>query len=322
MALLVRTHDWAKTPLGPIDAWPQSLRTIVDLMLSSEATMSLVWGGRAIQLYNDAYARLIGPRHPGALGRSPFETFPEVRLLFERHLAEAMAGRAVQLKDQFYPFVRNDVVEDAWFDISYNPVRGEGGEVAGVLAIMTETTERVLAERRRELAEAELREREGRYRLAVEAADLGRWELVPETGEFYTSSTCNRHLGLPEDAQPTHEAHFKNIHPDDHAMIYERLRRAVEEGGEFEAEYRVIHPGGEVRQILSRARVLHNPSSTRDRLTGITLDVTEARELEEERERARARQLTALAEAAERERVSRELHDRVAHQMGVAHQSL
>jgi signal transduction histidine kinase len=322
MALLVRTHDWAKTPLGPIDAWPQSLRTIVDLMLSSEATMSLVWGGRAIQLYNDAYARLIGPRHPNALGRSPFETFPEVRLLFERHLAEAMAGRAVQLKDQFYPFVRNDVVEDAWFDISYNPVRGEGGEVAGVLAIMTETTERVLAERRRELAEAELREREGRYRLAVEAADLGRWELVPETGEFYTSSTCNRHLGLPEDAQPTHEAHFKNIHPDDHAMIYERLRRAVEEGGEFEAEYRVIHPGGEVRQILSRARVLHNPSSTRDRLTGITLDVTVARELEEERERARARQLTALAEAAERERVSRELHDRVAHQMGVAHQSL
>ena len=76
MALLVRTHDWAKTPLGPIDAWPQSLRTIVDLMLSSEATMSLVWGGRAIQLYNDAYARLIGPRHPNALGCSPFETFP------------------------------------------------------------------------------------------------------------------------------------------------------------------------------------------------------------------------------------------------------
>jgi PAS domain S-box-containing protein len=171
-------------------------------------------------------------------------------------------------------------------------------------------------------AEEALRESEERYRLAVEAADLGRWELVPETGEFYTSPTCNRHLGLPEDARPTHEGHFRTIHPDDHAMIYERLRRAVEEAGEFEAEYRVIHPSGGVRRILSRARVLRNPGSAPDRLTGVTLDVTEARELEEERERARARELTALAEASERERISRELHDRVAHRMGVVHQSL
>jgi len=94
-------------------------------------------------------------------------------------------------------------------------------------------------------------------------------------------------------------------------------------GGEFEAEYRVIHPGGGVRRILSRARVLHSPvSSAPERLTGVTLDITEAKELEEEREMARVRKLTMLAEAAERERVSRELHDRVAHDMGVAHQSL
>jgi signal transduction histidine kinase len=105
-------------------------------------------------------------------------------------------------------------------------------------------------------------------------------------------------------------------------MIYERLRRAVEEGGEFEAEYRVLCPGGVVRRILSRARVLRDSRSAPDRLIGVTLDVTEARELAEERERARARELTALAEAAERERISRELHDRVAHTMGIAHQSI
>jgi PAS domain-containing protein len=106
----------------------------------------------------------------------------------------------------------------------------------------------------RELAEEAMRESEEQLRLAIEAAGLGLWELVPETGEFYTSAICNRHLGLPAYARPTHEGHFETVHPDDHEMIYQRLRRAVEESGEFEAEYRVIHPGDKTRWILSRAR--------------------------------------------------------------------
>jgi signal transduction histidine kinase len=84
----------------------------------------------------------------------------------------------------------------------------------------------------------------------------------------------------------------------------------------------VLHPEGGVRRVLSRGRVLREHGAAPDRIIGVTLDVTEARELEEERERARALELTAFAEAAERERISRELHDRVAHHMGVAHQSL
>jgi signal transduction histidine kinase len=105
-------------------------------------------------------------------------------------------------------------------------------------------------------------------------------------------------------------------------MIYERLRRAVEDGEEFEAEYRVSRPDGSPRFVLSRGRVVHGHGSSPDRLIGVTLDVTEARELEKERANSRARELTMLAEAAERQRISRELHDRVAHSMGVAHQSL
>ena len=214
MAGLIRTHDWAKTPLGPIDVWPQSLRTSVDLMLSSEATMSLVWGGRAIHLYNDAYARLIGPRHPGALGRSPFETFPEVRPLFEPYLAEAMAGRTVQLKDQPNPFVRNHVVEDAWFDISYNPVQGEGDEILGVLSIMTETTERVLAERR-ELAEAELRESEERQAFLLKLSDALRPLADPIAVQETASRLLGEYLGVDR-------ASYGELKPDNETMVVAR----------------------------------------------------------------------------------------------------
>ena len=172
-------------------------------------------------------------------------------------------------------------------------------------------------------AEESLRESEEQLRLAVEAADLGRWELVPETGEFHTSATCNRHLGLPADARPTYEGHFETIHHDDHEMIYDRLRRAVEESREFEAEYRVARPDGATFASSSPAGACcASHGSAPDRLIGVTLDVTEARDLEKEKANSRARELTMLAETAERERISRELHDRVAHHMGVAHQSL
>src|SRR3712207_565081 len=105
-------------------------------------------------------------------------------------------------------------------------------------------------------------------------------------------------------------------------MIYRRLSQALEESGEFEVEYRTLHPGGAVRWIMSRARVVDDRDSASARLIGVTLDVTEHREAEEERARLQGLELAARAEAMERERISRELHDRVAHSMGVAHQSL
>ena len=267
----------------------------------------------AIVYANPATERVSGYTPEEFVALDPFsrihpEDRPRCKEVFEE-LANA-PGLSISLEHR----VRHKDGTWRWVEGTFSSLFDDP-EVGGLLATVRDITER-------KRGEEALRLSEERYRVAVESADLGRWELVPKTGEFYTSATCNRHLGLPPDARPTHEGHFGTIHPDDHAMIYERLRRAVEEGGEFEAEYRVPRPGGGVRRILSRARVLRDGRSAPDRLIGVTLDVTEARELEEERERARARELTALAEAAERKRIGRELHDRVAHTMGIAHQSI
>src|SRR3989454_6028511 len=69
MSKLIRSMDWTKTPLGPIESWPQSLRTTVSLCLASNFPISLAWGPRHVQIYNDGYWPTCGEKHPHSMGQ-------------------------------------------------------------------------------------------------------------------------------------------------------------------------------------------------------------------------------------------------------------
>jgi signal transduction histidine kinase len=148
MGARMRVLDWSKTPLGPCDTWPQGLKTIVSLLLNSRYPMFVFWGPRLVKLYNDAYSPILGAKHPWALGRPGPEVWPEIWQDIRPLVERALAGEATWSDDLMLFMHRRGFVEEVYFTFSYSPVRGESGGVEGMFCACTETTRRVLGERR------------------------------------------------------------------------------------------------------------------------------------------------------------------------------
>src|SRR4051812_7346823 len=149
MGALMRSIDWSRTPVGPVAGWPQSLRTAVSILLETGFPMYIAWGPEFTQFYNDGYRPILGStKHPAAMGISTRQTFAEIWGIIGPMFASVMAGRAVTVTDFLLPLDRHGFVEDCYFIFAYSPIRDESGGVGGVLVTVTETTERVLGERR------------------------------------------------------------------------------------------------------------------------------------------------------------------------------
>jgi PAS domain S-box-containing protein len=145
MGKLIRSKDWSKTPLGDPDNWPQSLKTIVALMLNNPFGMLVVWGDDYTQIYNDTYRQILGSKHPKALGISSQITFSEVWDILAPMFHDVMKGSSVSFPDFKLTLDRNGYDEDCYFDFSYSPIKKEDGVVGGLLVTVIETTEKVRA---------------------------------------------------------------------------------------------------------------------------------------------------------------------------------
>jgi signal transduction histidine kinase/CheY-like chemotaxis protein len=153
MGELMRAYDWSATPLGPVATWPATLRTVVSLLLSTRHPMFLWWGPELIQFYNDGYRQSLGPdRHPSALGQRGRECWSEIWPIIGGEVESIMAGgEATWHEDHLVPITRGDRLQDVYWSYSYSPVHDDEGRVGGVLVTVQETTQRVLAERRKQL---------------------------------------------------------------------------------------------------------------------------------------------------------------------------
>jgi PAS domain S-box-containing protein len=144
----MRAHDWSASPLGQPETWPQSLRSLVRLMLNARQAMFIAWGPDLAFLYNDGYAPIFGAKHPGALGRPFAEVWSDIWDQIRPLIESTLSGEAVGYEDLLIPMERNGYREEAYFTFSYTPVHDESERVAGMFCAVTETTGKVLAERR------------------------------------------------------------------------------------------------------------------------------------------------------------------------------
>src|SRR4051812_37688421 len=147
MGARMLAHDWSSSPLGRPGTWPAWLCSTVSLMLGSRFPMFVAFGPDLGFLYNDAYAEILGDKHPAALGSRFQDIWTEIWSDIHPIIEQAMQGHPTFHENLPLLVNRNGFDEQAWFTFSYSPVHDESGEVAGMFCAVVETTEKVLAER-------------------------------------------------------------------------------------------------------------------------------------------------------------------------------
>ena len=147
-AALIAEHDWASTPLGPLDSWPPVLRTTVGLLLRSPLMMALMWGEEGVVLFNDAFAGSTSAHRLPPLGSKIREAWPELADFNDRVIRTVFRGESLSYRDYEMTVHPGGRPETVGLDLDYCPVVDEQGRPVAVLSVVVETTERVLADRR------------------------------------------------------------------------------------------------------------------------------------------------------------------------------
>ncbi|HET6577021.1 MAG TPA: ATP-binding protein [Gemmatimonadales bacterium] len=211
MGRLIRQKDWSATPLGPIEDWPQSLRTAVGICTESRFPMAIWWGPDAVQLYNDGYVPVLGAKHPHSLGQNGRECWAEIWDVVGPLYTQVMVrGEATWSDDLLLPMDRYGYVEETYFTFSYSPIRDESGGVGGLLITCAETTARVVGERRLRTLR-DLGARGGEARSVHEACELAAAILTQNPADVPFAAlyllepgnalaTLAGKAGLPEDS--------------------------------------------------------------------------------------------------------------------------
>ncbi len=252
----LRGFNWATTSLGPQENWPHALRAIVDVILGSGFPMSVRWGPDLVMIYNDAYAPLLGDRHPKVLGKPLREVWPEIYDELGALHTSILHGERESFfaEDHLWRIQRFGVPEDARFTISYSPIPDPTAPngIGGVLATAFETTKRwrdeetlrVLTERLETEIEQRTRERDRIWAVSEDLLGVSNFE-----GYFISVNPAwTGLLGWSEDEIKS--LHVNELrHPDDAAAATTGRLRLKQGTPTVRMENRFRHRDGSWRWI-------------------------------------------------------------------------
>jgi len=287
-AALIARLDWARSPLGEANDWPQSLRTAVDIVVNSPMPMLLLWGDQLIQLYNDGFARLAGNKHPGALGQPAHATWPELQDFTAPIYDAVLGGQVRTFTEQRFILQRDHRDTEIWLDLTYSPIRDESGAVAGILVTAIETNER-----RRKALELQQRSEdslkaqhntEQRLQLALAATDaVGTWDWDIGEDRFIADA----HFAFLHGVDPNEASllpisdYLQGVHPEDRGTVARSIKHCITHGTEYAEEYRLLQADGQVRWVFARGRCYKDPQGRPARFLGAALDLTERKHTEQ-----------------------------------------
>ncbi|KQN83895.1 hypothetical protein ASE90_08260 [Sphingomonas sp. Leaf67] len=282
--------DWSSTPLGPVESWPVSLRSLLAMMLSCPTPMFLAWGPELRCFYNDAYRPLLGIRIAGTLGERFDIVWSNIWDELLPLVEKTMAGGNITATDMKLDLARTGEPEDSWWTFTYSPVFDDDGRVAGLLCVTGETTARVVAERERAAADERLQQ-------ALSAGrNIGAWDwdvqgdIVRADSRFallYGVDPAEAEAGAPIGT------FFAAIHPDDLPHAQRQIAAAMDPAGDgtFISEYRVLRADGTSRWVSAQGRCSFDDEGRPAHFPGVSYDIDDRKQAE----------LAALAARVERE---------------------
>ncbi|CCG99247.1 multi-sensor signal transduction histidine kinase [Fibrella aestuarina BUZ 2] len=217
MATLIADFDWSLTPLGPIEQWPQSLKTAVTLMLNARQPMWIGWGDAMTFLYNDAYIPVLSlAKHPQALGQPAAVVWQEI-WDFCGPLADKVfqQGESSFVDDVQLFMDRGGMLEETFYSFSYSPIRGECGRVDGLFCPNVEVTAQNLNTRRLATLSALTANALGE-RTAQAACESIAQTLAQNTADIpfallYLTQADNRSLRLEQAVHVTPAADWQQV---------------------------------------------------------------------------------------------------------------
>ena len=245
---------------------------------SDDAIIGQALDGR-ITDWNAGARHLYGYAEDEVLGRSVALLFPPDRSSEAAAMLDKLArGEYIRQYEAVQTCKDGTCVEVA---LTMSPIKDDGGRVVGISTIARDITKRRQAERA-------VQESEERLRFALEAGQMGTWELNLQTKRVIWSEETERIYGLePGQFDGRIETLQALIHPDDHARVWQAYWESMETGT-YEEEYRIVRPDGEIRWLAARGQAEYDEQGHCRRMGGTIADITERKRAEEARRRSEA----------------------------------